>query len=72
MNMQFTPTQTQHIRYIAGGFTDKEIARKRNVAPGTAKKIAQTCLYKAHAKNRAELVAKAAGAGVLFLRLREG
>jgi DNA-binding NarL/FixJ family response regulator len=54
-NPSLTSRETQILKMIAGGFTNKEIADKLNISPKTVNNHRQNILTKLKAKNSAEL-----------------
>lgn len=52
-----TPTQKLMLQWMADGYTNHEIAERRNVAYPTVKSYVHQMLQRAHARNRTHLVA---------------
>ena len=62
-----TSRERDVVALIANGQTSKGIAREMNLSSRTVERHVENCRYKLHARNKAELVAKAVAEGFLSL-----
>lgn len=60
-----TPRETEVVRLLAGGFSNKEIARALDVAEGTAKNHVSSVLDKLDVRDRTRAVLKAIDLGLI-------